>query len=150
MTVQVSGTQHTGFSVVDLDRSIELFALLGCEVIWRREITDAYFREIVGLPDTVVQAAHLRIPGTGHVVELFQYGPQGEPANLRPNEPGHAHLCFLVDDLPAAYDELRAKGVRFTSSPVLITAGVNTGGYGVYLVDSSGITLELFQPPRPA
>lgn len=149
MTVQVSGTQHTGFSVVDLDRSIEFLGLLGCEVIWRREITDAYFREIVGLPDTVVHAAHLRVPGSTHIIELFQYGPQEAPANLEPNEPGHSHLCFLVDDLPAAYEELRAKGVQFKSPPVLITAGVNTGGYGVYLIDPNGITLELFQPPRP-
>jgi catechol 2,3-dioxygenase-like lactoylglutathione lyase family enzyme len=133
---------------VDLDRTIAFYALLGCEVIWRREVTDAYFRTIVGVPDAVVGAAQLRIPGSSHVIELFQYAPQLAPSDLVPNTPGHAHLCFLVDDLPAAYAELRAQGVRFLSEPVLITAGVNTGGYGVYLLDPSGITLELFQPPR--
>jgi lactoylglutathione lyase len=146
--VQVSGTQHTGFSVVDLDRSIEFYALLGCEVIWQRVVTDQYFRDIVGLPDTLVRAAHLRIPGSTHIIELFQYDPQHAPANLAPNQPGHTHLCFLVDDLQAAYAELSAKGVTFSSPPVLITAGVNTGGYGVYLRDPSGNQVELFQPPR--
>lgn len=149
--MNVSGTVHTGFSVVDLDRSIEFYALLGCEVLWRREVTEKYFRDIVGLPDTVVQAAHLSVPGSSHVVELFEYGPKNPRADLVPNTPGHAHLCFRVDDLLAAYDALLAQGVRFLSAPVLITAGVNDGGYGVYLFDPSGNQLELFQPPhRPA
>jgi lactoylglutathione lyase len=145
--VNVVGTQHTGFSVMDLDRSIAFYGLLGCEVIWRREVTEQYFRDIVGIPDAVVQAAHLRVPGSSHIIELFEYAPQRERSDLVPNVPGHAHLCFLVDDLPGAYDALQAQGVRFLSPPVRITAGVNTGGYGVYLLDPSGITLELFQPP---
>lgn len=148
--MQVSGTQHTGFSVVDLDRSIAFYELLGCEVLWRRTVTETYFRSIVGLPDTVVQAAHLRIPGSAHIIELFQYGPQLAPARLAPNQPGHTHLCFLVEDLQAAYAELLAAGVEFRSPPVMITAGVNTGGFGVYLRDPSGNQLELFQPPRRA
>jgi catechol 2,3-dioxygenase-like lactoylglutathione lyase family enzyme len=146
--MQVSGTQHTGFSVVDLDASIAFYALLGCEVAWRRTVTDTYFRSIVGLPDTVVQAAHLRVPGSSHIIELFQYEPQLAPARLAPNQPGHTHLCFLVDDLETAYAELLATGVEFTSPPVTITAGVNAGGSGVYLRDPSGNQLELFQPPR--
>ena len=145
--MQVSGTQHTGFSVMDLDRSIAFYALLGCEVAWRRTVTDDYFRTIVGLPDTVVQAAHLRIPHSSHIIELFQYGPQLAPARLAPNQPGHTHLCFLVEDLQAAYAELITAGVEFNSPPVMITAGVNAGGYGVYLRDPSGNQLELFQPP---
>lgn len=147
----VSGTHHTGFSVLDLEQSIAFYGLLGCEVIWRREVTDDYFRDIVGVPGCVVQAAHLRVPGSSHVIELFQYGPQHPKAGLTPDTPGHAHLCFVVEDLPAAYAELVAQGVRFVSPPVRITAGVNAGGYGAYLFDPSGINLELFQPPiRPA
>ncbi len=144
----VNGTAHTGFSVLDLDRSIEFYALLGCEVIWTREIRDDYFGKIVGIEDCVVRAAHLRIPGSTHIIELFEYVPHEKATNLVPAQPGHAHLCFLVDDLPAAHAELVAKGVRFTSEPVLVTAGVNTGGYGVYMLDPNGITLELFQSPK--
>jgi lactoylglutathione lyase len=146
----VSGAHHTGFSVIDLDRSIEFYTALGCEVLWQRDIDDEYFRTIVGLPDTVVRAAHLRIPGSDHVIELFQYQPHMDPAELVPNEPGHSHIAFIVDDLPAAYEELVGRGVRFKSEPVMITAGVNAGGYGVYMLDPNGITLELFQPPKRA
>ena len=146
--MQVAGTHHTGFSVVDLDEAIAFYALLGCEVIWRRTITDEYFRQIVGLPGTVVQGAHLRVPGSTHVVELFQYEPRLAPARLAPNQPGHTHLCLLVDDLGAAYQELLAQGVELASPPVRITAGANAGGWGLYLRDPSGNQVELFQPPR--
>jgi lactoylglutathione lyase len=145
--MHVTGAHHTGLSVVDLDQSLEFYSLLGCEVIWQREIRDEYFGRIVGINDCVVRAAHVRIPGSGHVLELFEYVPHEAEAQLVPNIPGHAHVAFTVTDLRAAYNELRAHGVRFFSEPVLITAGVNKGGFGVYLLDPSGITLELFQPP---
>ena len=148
----VSGAHHTGFSVVDLDQSIEFYAMLGCEVIWQRDIsdsvpTDRYFRDIVGIAGDV-RAAQLGIPGSNHRIELFQYEPHQSPAELVPNQPGHAHVSFLVEDLKRAYEELRALGVRFKSEPVLITGGVSTGAWGVYFLDPNGITLELFQPVK--
>jgi catechol 2,3-dioxygenase-like lactoylglutathione lyase family enzyme len=146
--VKVSGACHTGFSVVDLDEAIAFYELFGCEVLWRRETTEQYFRDIVGIPDAVVQAAQMSIPGTEHIVELFEYAPQNERVQMVPNTPGHMHLCFKVDDLPAWYEQLEAAGVRFISPPVLITAGVNTGGYGVYAFDPSGNQVEIFQPPQ--
>ena len=145
--MKVSGACHTGFSVLDLDEAIAFYELFGCEVLWRRETTEQYFRDIVGLPDTVVQAAQMSIPGTEHIVELFEYAPQNERVQLVPNTPGHMHLCFKVDDLPAWYEMLEGAGVRFISLPVLITAGVNSGGYGVYAFDPSGNQVEIFQPP---
>ena len=116
-------------------------------MLWRRETTDKYFRDIVGIPDAVVQAAQLSIPGTAHIVELFEYAPQNDRAELVPNTPGHMHLCFKVDDVAAAYEELLAVGVRFISPPVEVTAGVNTGGFGLYMFDPSGNQIELFQVP---
>ena len=146
--MKVDGTLHTGFSVVDLVESIDFYSRLGCEVLWRRETTEQYFRDIVGIPDAVVQAAQLSIPGSSHIVELFQYAPQNGRADLVPDTPGHMHLCFKVDDLHAAYAEFLAAGCRFVSPPVEVTAGVNTGGLGLYMFDPSGNQIELFQPPQ--
>jgi hypothetical protein len=50
--------------------------------------------------------------------------------------------------LPRLYEELQTRGATFAGAPVLITAGPNRGGYGVYLRDPNGILIELFQPPR--
>ena len=148
--MKVTGAHHTSYAVSDLERSLEFYAgLLGCEVLWRREISNQYFRDITGVPDCVVRAAHLAIPRSGHKIELFEYvSPSGQPIDLRPNNPGSSHIAFVVEDLNAAYEELRARGVNFLSPPVAIDAGVNKGGYGVYVLDPDGITMELFQPPK--
>ena len=61
---------------------------------------------------------------------------------------GASHLCFLVEDLPALYEQLREQGVdSFVSPPVEVDTGVNKGGYALYLRDPDGISVELFQPP---
>jgi len=147
----IVGIHHTSFTVADLDRSVAFFRdRLGLEVLVVREIRDDYFGQIVGLPGSVVKAALLRLPGSTHHLELFQYlQPTGQPQRTRPCDPGSSHLSFLVDDLPEMYRQLAAQGVSFVGEPVQITAGPNRGGYGVYLHDPNGILIELFQPPRP-
>jgi catechol 2,3-dioxygenase-like lactoylglutathione lyase family enzyme len=122
---------------------------LGLELLFVREVRDAYFGRIVGFPGAVVKAALLRLPGSTYHVELFQYlQPVGESHRPRPCDPGSCHLSLLADDLPALYQQLRARGADFASEPVLIEAGPNRGGYGVYLRDPNGILIELFQPPQ--
>jgi catechol 2,3-dioxygenase-like lactoylglutathione lyase family enzyme len=149
--MRVIGAYHTSFTVSNIERSLEFYqGLLGCEVLWRREIDEEYFRRIVGFPDSRVRAAHLRIPGSAHILEIFEYiSPRGVPADVRTNNPGSSHLALFVDDLAAMYDELVSKGVRFRSAPVMIDAGANRGGRSVYMLDPDGMTVELFQSPRP-
>ena len=148
--MRVTGADHTSFTVSNLDRSLQFYVgLLGCELLGKREnIMNQYFRDIVGFPDSVVHGAWLRIPGSDHQLELFEYvKPQGIAADTRTNNPGSSHIAFYVDDLHAAYEELRAKGVRFRSPPVYIDAGTSKGGYALYMLDPDGITVELYQPP---
>jgi len=146
----VVGVHHTSFTVADLDRSVAFFRdALGLEVLYVREVRDDYFGRIVGLPGCAVRAALLRLPGSSHHVELFQYlEPAGRSVQPRPCDPGSCHLSFLADDLRGLCAELKARGVELVSEPVEITAGPNRGGYGVYLRDPNGILIELFQPPR--
>lgn len=149
------GIHHTGYTVSDLDRSLEFYVgKLGCEIVAQQEKEGGYLAAIVGYPDAHVRMAHLRASGGGgHVIELFEYlSPRGTPAEVEPRNVGASHLCFLVDDLPRVYEELRGKGVdTFVSPPVEVDTGINRGGFGLYLRDPDGITVELFQPPvRPA
>jgi catechol 2,3-dioxygenase-like lactoylglutathione lyase family enzyme len=146
----VVGAHHTSFTVADLDRSLAFFRdRLGLEVVFRREVHDDYFGRIVGLPGCRVRAALLRIPGSAHHVELFEYlTPRGRACTPQPCDPGSAHLSLLVDDLPAFCEGLRAEGVALVGAPVVIDAGPNAGGWGVYLRDPNGVLIELFQPPR--
>jgi catechol 2,3-dioxygenase-like lactoylglutathione lyase family enzyme len=145
----ITGANHTSFTVSDMERSLAFYRdLLGLEVLFDQEGTGGYLAAITGFPDAHLRIVHLRIPGSTHRLELVQYyRPQGQPADVRTCNPGSAHLCFEVADLEAAYQRLRAAGVRFRSEPTPITAGANKGGAALYLLDPDGITLELFQPP---
>lgn len=156
MTEQTPGgprrIHHTGFTVSSLDRSLGFYCgVLGCEVVGRQDIAGGYLAAIVGYPDADIRNAHIRLPGTEHVIELFEYvAPVGKRPALEPSNVGNAHLCFVVDDLAAIYDRLVRDDVcTFISPPVTIDRGFNTGGAGLYLRDPDGITVELFQAPTP-
>lgn len=148
--MEITGIHHTSYTVADLEQSLAFYCdLLDFELLWKRQITEAYFRDIVDFPECVVQAAHLRVPGSEHVLELFEYVvPRVEPNVVPTNTPGSSHIALFVDDLQALYDDLHASGVRFRSAPVAIDAGVNSGGWAVYMVDPDGIPIELFQPAK--
>jgi catechol 2,3-dioxygenase-like lactoylglutathione lyase family enzyme len=144
-----SGIHHTGYTVSDLERSLWFYRdLLGMEVLSTQEKEGGYLAAIVGYPDAHVRMTHLRVPGSDHVVELFQYLlPAGAaPERIEPRDVGTAHLCFLVSDLHAIYERLRDAGLdSFVSEPVAVDTGVNAGGWGLYLRDPDGIVVELFQ-----
>jgi lactoylglutathione lyase len=143
------GIHHTGYTVSNLERSLEFYCgLLGLEIVAQQEKHGGYLGEIVGYPDAHVKMAHLRVPGSQHVVELFEYvAPQGTtPERFEPPNTGTSHLCLLTDDLRALYEHLVSQGLdTFVSPPVLVDTGINTGGYGLYVRDPDGIPVELFQ-----
>ena len=148
--VQLLSTHHFNFTVADMERSLGFWRdALGLEVLsdWVSEA--GYLAEISGYPKVRMRLVFLRLPGTEAKLELIQYlEPAGARRDDQPtNVAGAAHLCFDVPDIQAAYEELRAKGVRFRSAPVEITSAANFGARGVYLSDPDGITLELRQPP---
>jgi catechol 2,3-dioxygenase-like lactoylglutathione lyase family enzyme len=146
--IRITGADHTSFTVADLDRSLAFYCdLLGFEVLnYRPRIVNQYFRDIIGMPDAVVKGAYLGIPGSVHKLELFEYvQPRGTPADVRTNNPGSAHLCYLVDDCRALYARLVDAGVQFRSPPIDLNEGPNAGGVALYMLDPDGITIELFQ-----
>jgi lactoylglutathione lyase len=147
--MKITGADHTSFTVSNLEQSIAFYVEnLGFELLYvRPEIKNRYFRAIIGWPDAVIKGAMLAIPGTTHQLELFEYvHPRGEPADVRTNNPGSAHVSYFVDDLHAFYAVLTAKGVQFRSPPVALDEGPNQGGFALYMLDPDGITIELFQP----
>lgn len=144
----IIGADHTSYSVSDMARTLHFYRdILGFEVIRERPaVTNAYFRKIVGIPDCVVHAVDLRIPGTTHCLELFEYKhPRGVTQNLKPNNPGSSHIAYYVDDLRPFYAKLKQAGVLFISEPVYLDEGPNLGGWALYMTDPDGIVIELFQ-----
>lgn len=116
----------------------------------RPNVDNDYVQTQTGYPGVVLDVASFRPTLTSNQsLEIVQYRTHtGEPAEPATNRAGMSHLCLLVSDLRACYEELSAKGVVFRSEPVRITAGPNEGGYVVYFYDPDGYPLELFQPAR--
>jgi catechol 2,3-dioxygenase-like lactoylglutathione lyase family enzyme len=63
------------------------------------------------------------------------------PDGRRPEPGGWNRIHFIVDDLAAEVERLRAAGVRFRNNIV-----TGPGGSQILLEDPSGNPIELFQP----
>ena len=144
----LNGTHHVSFTVADMDRSLRFYRdLLGLSVTADWKTSAAYLGRITAFPGAKLRIAFVTLPGDQIKLELIQYlEPAGLAVELRTNVPGAAHIGFLVADIWATYEALRARGVEFKSEPVDITSVANAGARGVYLTDPDGITLELMQP----
>ncbi len=147
--MKVESLYHVGFTVTDIERSIEFYRdLLGMTLYVRQQGTAEYLSRITGFPGVRLEIALLKTPDGGALLELLQYVTHPAPPTEREtNRPGNGHVCFKVSDIQEACAELRRRGVRLISDePVKITAGVHQGAYGVYLRDPDGFTVELYQP----
>lgn len=144
---------HTGFSVRDLDVSVDWYTrVLGLELVHRQRGDNAYTRTLVGVADAVIEVAQFAVPGrpsrySTHMLELIQYtrGAGPDHRDLAVNRVGTAHLALIVTDLDARYERMLTAGARFVNPPVNVTEGVNVGGSACYLTDPDGITIELMQ-----
>jgi len=149
---QLGALHHVGLTVADIERSICFYRdVLGMTLFRRRPHVDSEYVGLqTGYPGVVLNVASFQVAaGSPQSLEIVQYMNQsGPPVETAGNRPGASHLCLTVDDLRTCYAGLKAKGVRFKSEPVTITAGPNAGGLVVYFYDPDGYTLELFQIPE--
>ena len=146
-------TLHFAFTVSDIAKSITWYTeVLGLELVAQQRSDNAYIKQLVGMPDAVLEVAQFRIKGVSpglstHMLELIQYvTPVGGSPSFPTNATGTAHLGFLTDDINRDYQRLVGLGVDFTNPPVAITEGVNAGGAACYFRDPDRITLELLMP----
>jgi catechol 2,3-dioxygenase-like lactoylglutathione lyase family enzyme len=140
---------HSGFTVSDLERSIAWYAdLLGTEPAVRRRSADPYLGEMVGYPGCDMEFAYFPLPGSDSMLELIQYlTPEPGTVGLETTNVGNGHICLLVDDLQAEFERLSRTATFRSAAPVQITAGANAGGWGLYLRDPDGISIQLTQKP---
>jgi catechol 2,3-dioxygenase-like lactoylglutathione lyase family enzyme len=148
---RLNAVHHLGLTVAEIERSIAFYRdVLGMTLHRRRpHVDNDYVALQTGYAGVVLNVASFKVSEDSPVsLEVVQYmNHAGPPAETATNRSGNSHLCLTVNDLRAAFADLTAKGVRFKSEPVTITAGPNTGGLVVYFYDPDGYTLELFQPP---
>ena len=148
----VRGVHHVGMSVADLDAALTFWRrFLGLEPRWRTVLDRPYLGRHVGYPGVRIDAAFLDLPG-GTVLELLDYQLDGKLPNPEATaNPGNVHLCLGVDDARAAWERAVAAGARpvVPEGPVEVDGGPNRGARASYLRIHDGISVELFEPPRP-
>lgn len=149
---RLTAMHHLGLTVADIERSIRFYRdLLGLPLLGRRQADADYVGLQTGYAGVRLDVASFAIaPGSEQMLQIAQYLTHGAAeSDQASNRPGNTHLCLVVDDLHAAYDDLKGKGVKFKTPPIEITAGPHKGGFGLYLFDPDGYTIELHQR-RPA
>lgn len=143
---KVLSTNHTSFTVSDLDRILGFFRdALGFEVTSKAPRDKAAIAKITGVAGADVVIAYVR--GPGHSIELIEYLAPGDRASVqpRPCDVGFAHLAYDVDDVEAAVGAAAPHGFAPVGAVHTIDQGPNAGARVVYLRDADGITVEFIQ-----
>ena len=146
---RVLSTNHTSFTVSNLDRSLAFFRdALGFEVTSKAPRDPAAIERITGVEGCDVMIAYVR--GSGHSVELIEYRAPADRGKVesRPCDTGFAHIAYDVDDIDAAVTAAAEHGFTLRGAVHRVDQGPNTGARAAYLVDGDGVTVEFIEPAR--
>lgn len=144
---KITRTHHTGFTVRSLERSLAFYRdILGFELAFQWNPHAPYIGELVGYATVDLHGAILRLPGTDVCLELLEYrNIEQVPVDMGNGNVGNGHIAFNVDNLTEYWAELKARGVKSVSEPVMPTIGPNKGGKAIYLIDPDGFRVELIE-----
>ncbi len=130
---------HVGVATPSIEQALAMYRdLLGATKVSEPKV----------LAEQGVRVAFVDLPNTQ--IELIEPYGEGSPirAFLDKNpKGGQHHVCFEVDDIIAARDELRGRGAS-----VLGTGEPRLGAHGVPVIflhpkDTGGVLVELMQTP---
>lgn len=138
-------TNHTSFTVSDLNRTCGFYRCLGFVVISRAPRDPSLIGQITGVEGADIEAAYVQ--GPGHRLELFQYLAPDDRRQVeaKPCDTGFAHLAFDVTDADAAIAASQVFGSRPINPPVPIDKGLNAGSRVIFLRDPDGVTIEYIE-----
>jgi catechol 2,3-dioxygenase-like lactoylglutathione lyase family enzyme len=143
----ITATNHTSFTVANLDRAVALFRDgLGFELTSRAGRDPLSIQTITGVAGAEVNIAYLRRPD--HTVELIEYiGPSDRGSvDPRPCDVGFAHIAFDVRNIDAVIAHLASFDARPISPPYLNKAGGPNAGVRVsYIRTADRVTIELIE-----
>ena len=149
----MSGLDHVGLTVQDLERSIQFYCMvLDCVVQERAVINGAEVDTVTGVPGAVIHTADLKLP-SGGLLELLQYrGSPGTPLVQRRFDAGHSHIAFTVNDVDATRSRALSAGALSCSPAVTLNEPGSSWDRArvCYALDPDGRTIEFVERPEAA
>jgi catechol 2,3-dioxygenase-like lactoylglutathione lyase family enzyme len=141
--VRVQRLDHVSFTVGELERSIAFYQRFGWQELKRYVSAGPEVDEGADTEHADMHIVWLHRPEGGPMLELIRYVHHEAQRAAHNSRVGAAHLCFAIDDVLGAHEELAAQGVTFLSRPHQDEFGVRW----VYLRDPDGNAVELIQDP---
>jgi catechol 2,3-dioxygenase-like lactoylglutathione lyase family enzyme len=148
----LTGFDHVGVTVPDLDEACRwLVEVLGCEYLFplspRRDDEGTWMADHLNVHPRAAMRKVCFLRCGNLALELFEYeAPEQVLVPPRNSDVGGHHVALYVDDLDAAVDHLRRRGVRVLGSPTAST-GPNQGQRWVYFLAPWGMQFELVSYP---
>lgn len=147
------GLDHIGVTVPDLEAATAFFVdTLGCEYMYSlgpfRDDTGNWMSEHLNVhPRAVMNRLHFFRCGGAAIFEVFEYSaPEQGRVSPRNSDIGGHHVAFYVQDLDAAVDYLRGRGVQVLGEPTA-SGGPSQGQRWVYFLAPWGMQFELVSYP---
>lgn len=139
---------HTNIVAWDWPRLADFYIdVFGCQPVPpKRDLGGDEFEALTGIKGAKAKGIHLRLPGYGEngpTLEIFQYNPQGNPCQIATNNPGFAHIAFLVDDVSTLREKVLAAGGKAVGETVSLTIAPGANVTVCYLTDPEGNIIEL-------
>ncbi len=144
---------HIGFTVPDLDEAQTfLVDILGCEYLYSAgpfASDDQWMAEHLNVhPRAVVRENRFFRCGAQTMLEVFDYDAPDQRTDLPLNSDiGGHHVAFYVDDIDAAADYLRDRGVTVLAGPTA-SSGSRAGARWIYFLAPWGMQFELVSHPN--
>jgi catechol 2,3-dioxygenase-like lactoylglutathione lyase family enzyme len=146
------GGDHVGITVPDMAQAHEfLVDVLGCEYVYslpEMRHDDDWMREHLNVdPRRVVNEIRFYRCGFGLNFEVFEYQKHPDQRDVpRNSDLGGHHVALYTDDMDAAVEYLRSKGVTLLAGPVA-SRNASAGQRWQYFLAPWGMQFELVSYP---
>ena len=151
----VRGMNHIGLTVPDLNEAVTFFTdVLGCQKATSfgpfRDDEGTFMQDLLDVdPRAVINEIVLMRCGFGSNIELFDYdAPDQKTVQPRNSDIGGHHIAFYVDDINAAADYLKSKGIRTLMGPLPVNEGPAAGQAIIYFFAPWGLQFEAISFPN--
>jgi catechol 2,3-dioxygenase-like lactoylglutathione lyase family enzyme len=148
----VSAIDAVGFTVSDMDRSVQFFAdVLAFEKTTDVEVADGQYERLQGVFGLRMRVVRMRLGDES--IELTEFlAPRGRPIPIdsRSNDRWFQHIAIVVSDMDRAYAWLRQHKVEHASSGPQRLPEWNQSAAGIrafYFKDPDGHVLEILHFP---